>query len=173
MKRLLILLLCTAALLAGCGTDQPKPENPVSFFYPRIEYTFGQADSVIAAESREGGNYKAEPEALLNIYLQGPVSSELRNPFPFGSGITELRQEEAVLQLVMNRKFSELSGIELTLACCCLTKTCLTVTECSTVQIIMEDLTSETQRIITMDSQSLLLIDNIITTTPTETQEGL
>ena len=53
MKRLLILLLCMVLLLSGCGTSQPKMEDPVTFYYPRTEYIYGQSDSVIAPETRE------------------------------------------------------------------------------------------------------------------------
>ena len=63
--------------------------------------------------------------------------------------------------------------MELTIACACTTKTCISLTSCQTVQIILDGTTPENQRIITMDAQTLLLMDDIITTTPTETQEGL
>ncbi len=173
MKRLLILLLCMVSLLSGCSTSQPKIEDPVTFYYPRTEYVFGQTDSVIAPETREAAGIKTNLSALLNKYLQGPVSAELRTPFPADAKILEIRQEGGILQLTMNDKFSKLSGMELTIACACLTKTGMSLTGCQTVQIIIDGTTPDTQRIITMDAQTLLLMDDIITTTPTETQEGL
>ncbi len=172
MKRLLIFLLCLILPLCGCAANQPRLDDPITFYYPRTEYVFGQPDSVIASECREGAGKTASLSALLNYYLQGPASSDLQNPFPTGTKIIEIRQDSTVLQLVMNDRFSQLSGMELTVACACLAKTGLSLSDCQTVQIILDDPDSDTQRIITMDNQSLLLMDDIITT-PTETQEGL
>jgi germination protein M len=173
MKRLLILLLCMVLLLSGCGTSQPKMEDPVTFYYPRTEYIYGQSDSVIAPETREAAGIKTNLSALLHQYIQGPISAELRSPFPAGTKILEIRQEDGILQLTLNDQFSQLSGMELTIACACTTKTCLSLTSCQTVQITLDGTTPENQRIITMDAQTLLLMDDIITATPTETQEGL
>lgn len=173
MKRLLIFLLCTVTLLCGCDTSQSKIEDPVTFYYPRTEYVFGQSDSVIASETREAAGKRTDLPALLNEYLQGPVSAELRSPFPDGTRIKEIRQDGAILQLVMDDGFTRLSEMELTITCACLAKTSLPLTDCTTVQIIMEGSANDTNRVITMDEQSLLLMDDIITTTPTEIQEGL
>jgi hypothetical protein len=41
------------------------------------------------------------------------------------------------------------------------------------VQITLDSDLPDTRRIITMDAKNLLLMDDIITTTPTENQEGL
>ena len=172
MKRLLTLLLCMT-LLYGCAATQAKFNDPVTFYYQRTAYDFGQPDSVIAPETREAAEIKANLSILLDAYLQGPASENLRNPFPSGTGIEEIRREDSVLVLAMNARFSELTGIELTIACACLTKTILSVTDCRTVQILMDGTAPDTQRIITMDAQTLLLMDDIIITTPTETQEGL
>ena len=173
MKRLLILLICAVALLCGCDNSQPKIEDPVTFYYPRAEYVFGQSDSVIASETREAAGKRSDLHALLNEYLQSPVSAELRSPFPDRTRLKEIRQDGAILQLVMNDGFAQLSEMELTITCACLAKTSLTLTDCTTVQIIMEGSANDTNRVITMDTQSLLLMDDIITTTPTEIQEGL
>lgn len=172
MKRLLILLLCMALLLCGCGTDEPKIEKPVTYFYLRSEFIFGQSDSVIASETREAAGKYTDLSALLSEYLQGPQSEGLQNPFPTGAKILQIRQENGILQLEMNDAFSQLTGMDLTVACACLTKTSLSLTDCSTVQILIDGTLPDTQRIITMDGQTLLLMDDIITT-PTETQEGL
>lgn len=173
MKRILTLLLCTALLLCGCGTGQPKYDEPVTFYYQRTEYIFGQTDSVIAAETLEGAQINANLSSLLEAYLQGPTSEQLQNPFPADTRIEKVTRQGTVLQLKMNDKFSQLSGMELTIACACLSKTVLSLTDCTAVQIILVGELPDTQRIITMDNQSLLLMDDIITTTPTETQEGL
>lgn len=173
MKRLLIFLLCMVCLLSACGTSQPKIEDPVTFYYTRTEYIFGQADSVIASEVREATGKKTNLSALLAQYLQGPESSELRSPFPADARILDIRQDGTVLQLKMNDRFSALTDMELTIACACLTKTSLELTGCQTVQIFIDGTLPDTQHIITMDAQTLLLMDDIITTTPTETQEGL
>ncbi len=173
MKRLLIFLLCILSVLYGCGASQPKLEDSITFYYPRSEYLFGQTDSVIASEIREAAGKKGDLAALLGEYLQGPQSSDLRSPFPADAKILQIQQEGSILQLTMNDRFSQLSGMELTMACACLTKTGLTLTNCQTVQIVIDGTLPDTQRIITMDAQTLLLMDDIITTTPTETQEGL
>lgn len=173
MKRLLILLLCASFLLCGCESGQHKYEEPVTFYYPRSELSFGKPDGVIGSETREAAGKTTDPAALLAEYLRGPDSDGLRSPFPSGTAIEEMAQEGNVLKLRMNDPFSRLSGMKLTVACACLARTCLSLTDCQSVQIIINGTTPETQRIITMDEQALLLMDDIITTTPTETQEGL
>lgn len=173
MKRLLILLLCSAFLLWGCGTGEPKLEDPVTVYYPRTEYIFGQSDSVIASGSMEAEGFKTDLTALLNAYLQGPGPEGLRNPFPADSLVMQLQLEDTVLTLDMNDGFSTLTGAELTLACACLAKTALSLSAAQTVQITLDSDLPDTRRIITMDAKNLLLMDDIITTTPTENQEGL
>ena len=173
MKRLLILLLCSAFLLWGCGTGEPKLEDPVTVYYPRTEYIFGQSDSVIASGSMEAEGIKTDLTALLNAYLQGPGPEGLRNPFPADSRVMQLQLEDTVLTLNMNDGFSTLTGAELTLACACLAKTALSLSAAQTVQITLDSDLPDTRRIITMDAKNLLLMDDIITTTPTEIQEGL
>lgn len=173
MKRLLILLLCSAFLLWGCGTGEPKLEDPVTVYYPRTEYIFGQSDSVIASGSMEAEGFKTDLTALLNAYLQGLGTEGMRNPFPADSLVMQLQLEDTVLILDMNDSFSTLTGAELTLACACLAKTALSLSAAQTVQITLDSDLSDTRRIITMDAKNLLLMDDIITTTPTENQEGL
>lgn len=173
MKKFLTFLLCMVCLLSACGTSQPKIEDPVTFYYPRTEYVFGQTDSIIASETRKAPQIKTNLSTQLSEYLQGPASADLRNPFPADTEILGIRLDSGILQLTMNDKFSKLSGMELTIACACLTKTGIELTGCKTVQIVIDGTLPDTQRIITMNDLTLLLIDDIITTTPTETQEGL
>ena len=47
MKRLIILLLLTCLLLSGCGRKGKLLLEPVYLYYPKLEYGYGAADSVI------------------------------------------------------------------------------------------------------------------------------
>jgi spore germination protein GerM len=175
MKRItLILIIASILLCTGCSAQKEEFQSPVNFYYPRIECTFGKADSVLGAEIREAGDHKDDLNYLLQQYLTGPKTEALYSPFPAGTKLVRLEQNEETLNIILDSTFAELSGLKLTLACAGLTRTCLELAPVDTVQISADGPTLDGKRSIIMDRHALELIDRAVdnSTYPTEIQEA-
>ena len=129
MKRLIALALCL--LLCGCTREAPK--DPGIFYYHRSETTYSGTDGVFAPEERELAGLRGDPEALLALYLSGPVTDGLDNPLPAGAALSGWSLEDEVLTLDFNPALAQLSGIDLTIAAGCLARTFLPLTGAKTL----------------------------------------
>ena len=165
MKRLIcLLLLCSLCLgLAACGQTQEKFQVPVNFYYPRVDATFGSSDSLIAATTAEGMGYSKDPVGLLNIYLQGPKDGRYRTPFPENTLIVSMELANGIVRLSMSENFDALTGMDLTIACACLTLTALDLTDANSVRISVAGTTLNGESYIRMDRSCLTLLDTIDT----------
>ena len=74
MKRILslILALLLIASLWGC-TRQEDPDKPLTFYYSRAEYVYGNEGSVMGAEEREWNGQSDDLKGILTLYLNGPL----------------------------------------------------------------------------------------------------
>lgn len=162
MKRIcsLILILSLALALGACTQNSSDFDQPVSFYYLQSSMTHGSADSVIAAELREGSIYGSETYAFLEAYLLGPETPALTSPFPSGTTLIYADIYYDTLYITLDDSFAQLTGIDMTLACACITKTCLEFTDVLTVQIRAENELLDGRQYISMDADSLLLLDN-------------
>ena len=165
MKRLIPLLLIFALLLSlsACQTKQEKFQVPVNFYFPRQEATFGSADSLIAPVTAEGMGYSGDPVGLLTVYLQGPKDNRYRSPFPTGTKIESMELVNGIVRLTMNEAFADLTGLDLTIACACLTLTVLDLTQANSVRISVAGTTLNGESYIRMDRSTLTLLDIIDT----------
>ena len=163
MKRLTaILLLCAIALsLGACNDRQEKIQVPVNFYYPRQEATYGASDSLIAPVTAEGMGYSNDPVGLLTVYLQGPGDNRYRSPFPEGTRIVSMELVNGIVRLTLSENFAALTGMDLTIACACLTLTALDLTGANSVRISAEGTTLSGSDYIRMDRSCLTLLDII------------
>lgn len=161
MKRSLCMILIFAFCFTffGCQQDQPKLQSPVNFYYPRLEPTHGSADSLIAPVPTEGSGYADDPTGLLNLYLLGPSDESFVSPFPSGTVLLSLSVTEDTIHLQLNKSFAQLTGIDLTLACACLTLTVIELTDAEYVSITAENTTLDGSAQIIMDRSCLTLLD--------------
>lgn len=150
-------LLLALLLLAGCGADQESGENAVKFYYLQAQIGYSSEDSVITWEHRSDNGTLYE---TLTLYLQGPLSDELTSPFPAGTSLVEIDEEDQVLNLKLNARLATLTGMELTLACTCLAKTCFAMTDAREVRISANDTLLDGVKYITITTDSLLLTDS-------------
>ncbi len=145
MKRITALLLTVSLLfcLIGCKADKPEIMDPVRFYYLRIQdpnkLYHGTTDSVILPEIREGQSLRQDYTALINLYLQGPLDSLIRSPFPSGSRLLNWTIDNEILSLTLSTEYASLTALDLTLANACLALTCLNLTELDTIQIQAEN----------------------------------
>ena len=132
MKKCISFLLCLCILLCicGCAHHVEAPQAPVRFYYPRtmdtIQYTAGSG--AFTYEARESAGYTDNLPYLLNLYFRGPTDPTLQNPFPTATSVTELKIYGNYAFLTVSDSFAQLTGMELTVACACLTQTVAALT---------------------------------------------
>lgn len=164
MKRLLCLILPLCLALAGCELAGERIKEPVTFYYLRAEYSYGTGESVIVSEDREASGHRSDLSYLLALYLVGPSAETLVSPLPQGTRILSVARTETEIQLELSDLTDVLTDAEFSLACACLTLTCLELTGATQVSI------TSGARAITMSKDSLALIDSSVTAATEETQ---
>ena len=129
MKKRICLTICLLMLLPLCGCLNAG-EYAVQFYYPRNPdtYEFGTQADVITSERRTFPTPVNDPEYLMQLYLDGPVSENLINPFPEGTKLLNLHLNDKTLTIVLSSEFAALEDMELTIASACLTNTCFQIT---------------------------------------------
>ena len=161
MKRTisLFLIFTIALCLFGCARHTAELQNPVRFYYPRSNPTYGAADSVIAWEEQEAAGHTEDYLYLLRQYMKGPKSDALSRTFPRSVVIKDLQINGGNATVLLNDYASLLSGLDLTMACACLTATVCELTGVSRVTIQAEDALLDGNSAITMDRSHILLLD--------------
>ncbi len=126
MSRKLLALGCAlAVLLPGCAfvaaRESAPPENALRVYYSAAGDE--QADTAVDC------TYFAPPEggevvpALMDALLAQPEEANLGSPFPAGVQLLSWSVEERVLHLDLSEQYSGLSGVDLSLADCCIALT--------------------------------------------------
>lgn len=157
MKKQLIFILCILFLLSGCS-QAAQYEKPVAFYYCASSYTYESGTAAIAAETREGaGMYSLEE--YFRAYLAGPEDKDLVSPFPADLKLISIRQEGNMVFITLSEELAQLKNLSLSMACACITMTCLALTDAEQVTIEAENSLLDGQKSITMDKNSLLLAD--------------
>ena len=157
MKRLtaILLILTMAAGLFGCRAEELR--SPSSFYYYRSDPKFAGTDGVIAPETRELAGIEGDLDAILALYFRGPESRELENLIPADCPVPQWERNADELHLHFTQELAALSGVELTLAASCLTRTFLELTGCKRLVLTAEGqrLNGETSMVLTLDDLSL------------------
>lgn len=162
MKHLTAGVLICALLLcfAGCAAQQQLPQQPVNFYYRQNPDSIRYDAPIVLPERREAAGYADSLSALLALYLRGPISETLTSPFPPGTRLLSVKSEDALVTLQLNTGFADLHGMDLTLACACLTMTCLDLTDAQQVRISVPEALLDGAKSVTMDRSALLLLEN-------------
>ena len=158
MKRLFCLALTAAVLLSMSGCGQ-KMKEPVTFYYLNESYQENM-DCAIVGEEREVAGYRDDLKYLLSFYLMGPIGKGLTSPLPRGTLLYTVNQEGAKLTIEISNTSALLSDSEFSLACACLSQTCMGLTNAEEVTIVSGS------RNLTLNRDNLLLNDTV---TPEET----
>lgn len=128
MKRFISILCVLASVLAciGCSSAKKAIKKPVNFYYLTNPENY-QANA-ITPEVRESSNYDDDFLGLMQIYVNGPLTGQHINPFPKGTAVENITLNNVTAEIVLNDSFAELSNVEMTSACACLTMTILELT---------------------------------------------
>ena len=162
MKRCLTVFLALLMLLPlfGCGKKDTPPKAPVNFYYP-VDPKYRTEDArVIQAELRESAGCENSLLAFTDRYVKGPKSETLVSVFPDDCYPVSVYKREHVVTVYMSPGFSKLDGIDLTMACACLSATLMDYTKTDTVNICVKDIKLDGQRTITMTKDSFSLFDD-------------
>lgn len=162
MKRFLSIILALSLLtgLAGCVADAPA--DPGNFYYRRVNPIYEGTDGIIAPEVRELEGLRGNMAAMLQAYLSGPVSSSLESPFPRATTLLDWSMERSELTITLSEDFAELTGIDLTIACACIARTFLELTDAVFVRIQANGATLNGSEYIVMSQSSLSLADDSV-----------
>jgi len=160
MKRIFSMILVLCLFLSGCGFLGERIREPVTFHYLCRTYP-EELCCVLVSEEREASGHVGDLSYLLALYQIGPTSEELRSPLPSGTRIHSEIQNDQIL-LTLSDDALTLSDLDYSLACACLTLTCLDITDADSVTVSCGD------RVRTMTQESLTLYDETETFAPTE-----
>lgn len=158
--RILCLLLIFCILLTGCGFFGERIWEPVTFYYLCGSYSEDLC-CVIVSEERETSGHTGDLPYLLALYLMGPTEDEHISPLPAGACIHST-VENGHIFLELSNIPASMTDIDFSLACACLTLTCLDIIDADDVTIRNGDQEK------TMNRDSLTLYDAISENTPTE-----
>lgn len=147
MKRVICLILA-AMMLAGCSFSFG---DSTEFYYRRKAFDYYGVSPVIASERRDVTGHADDLNYLLNLYLMGPVDGDLESPFPAGTRLYEIQTEGSRMTVILSDTGKALSDPGFSLACVCLGRTCMHLTEAEEITII-----SGNRSITVMESDSLL-----------------
>ena len=162
MKRFACVTLTICLLLSGCGIFSERMLEPVTFYYLQSEYQFGQDSSVIVSEQREASGHRQDLSYLLALYLMGPSEEEHVTSLPAGTRIIKLHQINDEIRMELTETNHVMSDLEFTLACACLSQTCLGMTDAKTITITYRGST------VSMTAESLMLFDDSASGASTE-----
>ena len=162
MKNLLcvILILALSFTLAACASPKEDIKDPVSFYYRQLEMDYGNAPSAIAKEIRDAQSRRQDYSYLLSLYFKGPEEYSLYNPFPRSTTVKSFALQDGAVDLQLSSAFASLSGLDLSIACACLTITVCEMTGAEQVTISAADSLLDGNPKITMSLKDLLLSDD-------------
>lgn len=164
MKRLLCLTLIVTFLLAGCSVTGERIKDPVTFYYPKKNFSYGTTGSVIGSEEREASGHQEDMSYLLALYLLGPSDEGLVPTMPGSCWVLSMDQAPNSLTIEFTDTTLSLTDAEYSLACACLSMTCIGITNVERVTI------KSGSRSVTMTKDNLTLFDSTTTATTEETQ---
>lgn len=165
MKKFLSFLLAIALCLPllACAKESVRIQEPVSFYYRRRELAYGEENSVILSENREAAGYSSAPDHLLKEYLAGPISEDLTQTFPYGTTLIHYTADSTKATITVSSHLANLSGMDLTIACACLTLTVMELLDVEIVEIRAKDALLNDAESIILDRESLLFLDDSAT----------
>jgi hypothetical protein len=160
MKRIAALMVALSIFLSGCGFFGDRIREPVTFHYLCSVYQ-KELCCVIVSEEREAAGHTADLSYLLALYQMEPANEEFRSPLPSGTKIVSNVQDGNIF-LELSDTAATLSDLEYSIACACLTLTCLDITDAESVTVRCGS------RSKTMTQSSLTLYDESQIIPPTE-----
>ena len=161
MKRLLciVLTLLLTISLVGCQDSTDKPQSTVTVYYKAANISYGTQDGVLAPFALDSTGHENEDAYLLNLYLSYLPSEAFSPTFPEETHLVSLNLDGLTARIILSDSFASLKGLNLMIACACLTRTVISLTGCQEVIISAESMRLDGNNYITLSSDSYLLLD--------------
>lgn len=150
MKKFISISLLLCLLLTGCGS---RIKEPVTFYYIRTSYQ-EDMQSILATEERESTGHRQDLSYLMALYFMGPANEDLTSPIPRGVNLLHVSMEGGVITLELTDTENTMTESQFSLACACLSLTCLDMTLADSVTIVSGN------RSVTMTAENLVLLDS-------------
>lgn len=160
MKRVLCIVLAILLLLplVACGQQKADIHDPVNFYYRKKNPS--HSDAAISKELGESEGHQEDYTYLIDQYLKGPTDEILQRTFPSGIFVVDLTIEDKAATVVLSDFFSTLSGLDLTLACACLTLTVCELTGTEQLTVRTHSTLLDGNKSITMARKDIVLLDD-------------
>lgn len=162
MKKVLSIFLVSLLLFSMLGCQHRDDSVTYTFYYPRSDYGYNTLDSkfynsIIESELRE--NISVQTAEIIGIYLTGPTVPTLANPFPEKLTLESVSVDDHMLHITVTDHLSELTGINLMIACACLGKTAMELTNTSSVQISCQTALLDGKKSVVFRNDSIIFED--------------
>lgn len=161
MKAKFSLLLSFLLLISllGC-TATGEDSHSYRFYYCREALQYGTGNGVIHS-IQYAMPPSADADDILARYLEGTDDKDFVSPFPANTKLISMKVSTDTVEIVLSQEFSQLTQVDLTIACACLTMTISNITGCQTVEIFAADSSLNNQRSVIMDVNSIMTSDMI------------
>ena len=148
------LVLSLILNLSACGLFSGRDKDTCVFYYEQVDYQYGESDAVICGEARDNTGHVTDLQYLLSLYMLGPVSTELRSPFPVGMQVLDVSVRLDLIRVTVSEELNTLTDSRRTLALACLAMTGLELSGQDSIVIVCGD------DHVVLDRSMLTLYDN-------------
>lgn len=151
MRRCICVLITLSFLLLwGCSAPTVNDGISHTFYYCSDTPHESSDNSLIYPESRMISPDQDNTETIVDLYLRGPQDDDLLSPFPYDVSVVDLSQVNQTAYIILSRQFGRLSGIDLTVACSCLSMTLAQLLDVKTVVIAADNLLLDGKQTLTI-----------------------
>ncbi len=153
--------LAVCLLFTGCvrQAESEQLKSPGRFYYKTLDADYGKSQYAVDFELRETAGHETDLPWLLSEYFAGPQSNDLVAPFQRSTSLVSVEHKGAQITVRVSRDLAQLSGVDLYLACCCITLTCLELAGVDTVCIQADGALLDGKDQILLQRENLLLED--------------
>lgn len=139
MRRLPLLLAALALLLAACAEPQEEAgaDGYELYYAAQLDQEGGDAVRARRVQLTPGASPDAAAlaEELLTQLLVSPAPDGLRSPFPGGTRLQKVSVAGGRATVDLSEQYAQLSGIDLSVADCCVTLTLTQLTGINAVRV--------------------------------------
>ena len=162
MKKMLCVIISFALsyTLISCDSSKESIQEPVDFYYCQLEMDYGIESQAISKEVRDAKDRRQDYSHLLSLYFKGPESYSLYNPFPRNLSLLSFSLQDGTAAVHLSASFATLTGLDLSLACACLTMTVCEMTGAQQVTVSAADSLLDGNPQITLSPEDVLLLDD-------------
>lgn len=165
MKRVICVFLAFLILAPVYGCQHRNHNENYVFYYPRNDYGYNVQEgkfyeNIIASEIRDNFLNETVSE-IISVYLNGPISQNCSNPYPENLSLESFSTEDQTLYITVSDHLSELTGIRLMIACACLGKTGMELTNTTSVQISCRKAMLDGKKSVTLHYDQIIVNDSV------------